>query len=71
MSLKGQDHSDFEGLYFVKEQIELGHVLLLNTNRKSNMESPTTPSHLTLVTLKGYSSCHSNFEGFYVVNGPR
>ena len=45
---------------------ELGHVLLLDTNRKSHMESPTAPSHLTLsdlvrsrsrsLTLKAYMS---------------
>ncbi len=28
-----------------------GHVLLLDTNRKSHMDSPTAPSHLTLGDL--------------------
>ncbi len=27
---------------------ELGYMLLLDTNRKSHMDSPTAPSHLTL-----------------------
>ena len=42
VTLKGrcQGHSGFEGLYLVKE---LGHVLLLDTDRKSHMESPTAP----------------------------
>ena len=42
---------------------ELGYVLLLNTNRKSHMGSPTAPLHLTLgdkvkvaQTLKAYMS---------------
>ncbi len=37
---------------------ELGHVLLLDTNRKSHMESPTAPSYLTLGDLVNQSQCH-------------
>ena len=34
------------------------------------MESPMTLSHLTLVTLKGQSQGHSDFETLYLVKGP-
>ena len=37
MTLKGQGHSDFEGLYLVKEPIKVGHMLLANSNRKPYM----------------------------------
>ena len=30
---------------------ELGHMLLLDTNRKTHMESPTAPSHFNLGEL--------------------
>ncbi len=42
-------------------------MLLLDTNRKSHMESPTAPSHLTLNDLVGQSQGHSDFEGLYFV----
>ncbi len=48
---------------------EVGHVVLLNTNRKSYIESPIAPSYLTLSDLVSQSQGHSNFE--YVVKEPR
>ncbi len=52
VTLKGhcQGHSDFKGL-ISRKGAELGHVLLSDTNRKSNMESPTAPSYFTLGNL--------------------
>ncbi len=43
-------HSDCEALYRVIEQ--LGHMLLLNINKKAYMGSPLVRLHLTIVTLK-------------------
>ncbi len=62
VTLKGQieGHSDFEALYLAKEQ--LGHILLLNINRKGYMGSPLMQLHLTSVTLKCRCQCHSDFE---------
>ena len=51
VNLKGhcQGHSGIKAIS--RKGAELGHVLLLDTNRKSHMESPTAPSHLTLGDL--------------------
>ena len=46
---------------------ELGHVLLLDPNRKSHMESPTAPSHLILSDLVRSKSRSLRLEGLYVV----
>ncbi len=46
---------------------DLGHMLLLNTNRESYMENPLTPSHLTLRNIEGQSHGHSDFEELYLV----
>ncbi len=40
----------FQTLIF-RKGAELGHVLLLGTNRKSHMESPTAQSHFNLGNL--------------------
>ena len=42
---------------------ELGHMLLLNINRKAYMGSPETLLHLT---LKDQSQGHSDFEALYL-----
>ncbi len=41
---------------------ELGHMLLLNINRKAYMGSPLVRLHLTLLTLKGQCQCYSDYE---------
>ncbi len=46
---------------------ELGHMLLLNINRKPYMASPMTLSHLTLNDLESQSQGHSDFEVLYLV----
>ncbi len=46
--LKGHSMSIRFRRLISRKGAELGHVLLLDTNRKSHMESPTAPSHLTL-----------------------
>ena len=67
MTLKGQiqGHVDFEALYLVKEQ--LGHMLLLNINRKTYMGSPMTLSHLDFGLNFTYQG-HSDSEALYLVN---
>ena len=66
--VRGQGHSDFETLYIVFcKGAELGHMLLLNINRKVCMESPLVQLHLTFVNLKGHSQGHFDFEGLYLV----
>ena len=45
---------------------ELGHMLLLNSNRKPYMESPMTLSYLT---LKGQSQDDSDFKALYPAKG--
>ncbi len=47
---------------------ELGHMLLLNINRKTCTSSPLVRLHLTFVTLKG--ECHLDFKGLYLVKAP-
>ena len=49
---------------------ELGHMLLLNINRKVCRGTPLVQLHVTLVTLKGHCHDHSDFEGLYLVKGP-
>ena len=44
---------------------ELGHMLLLNINKKPHMGSPMTLSHLT---LKAQYQGHSDIKGLYLVN---
>ncbi len=47
---------------------ELGHMLLLNINRKAYMESPMTSSHIwPWVTLKGQIQGQSDSEALYLV----
>ncbi len=46
---------------------ELGPVLLLDTNRKSYMQSPTAQSHLTLGDLVRSKSRSVRLEGLYVL----
>ncbi len=46
---------------------ELGHMLLLNVNRKVCMESSMVQLHLTFVNLKGHSQGRSDFERLYPV----
>ena len=70
MTLQGQSqgHSDFEALS--REGAELGHMLLLNINRKACMGSPLVGLHLTFVTLKGHCQGQSDFEALYLVKEP-
>ncbi len=49
LKFKGQDYSSFEVLWLVKGA-ELGHYS--RCNKKSFMESPITPSHLSLSDLE-------------------
>ncbi len=49
---------------------ELGHILLLNINRKAYMGSALAQLHLTLVTLKGQCKFHSDFKSLYLVQEP-
>ncbi len=67
VTLKGQ----CQGLRFWKlislKGAELGHMLLLNINRKAYKESPMTSSHLTLSDLKGLSQGHSGLKALYLV----
>ncbi len=46
---------------------ELGHMLLLNINRKAYMGSQMTLSHLILSDLKRSSSRSLRFEALYIV----
>ena len=50
---------------------ELGHVLLLNTNRKLYMRNSAAPLNLTFeeaacANLKGQSQCHTDFEDLFL-----
>ena len=56
----------FQSLISYKEA-ELGHMLLLNINRKECMESPLVQLHLTFLDLKHRSQGYSDFEGLYLV----
>ena len=51
---ESQDHSDFEALYLVKEQLD--HMLLLDINKKAYIGSPVTLSRLTLGDLERSNS---------------
>ncbi len=61
LDLEWPSHPDFKARHLVKEQV--GHMLLLNINRKAYMGSTLVRLHLTLVTLKGRSS----FKGLYII----
>ena len=70
MTLKGQSQgqcfSDFKAFVFCKGA-KLGHMLLLDTNRKAHMGNPLVWLHLTSVTLKGQCQGHSDLENLYLV----
>ncbi len=63
--IQGQLH--FEALYYHKGA-ELGHMLLLNINRKASMRNLMMWLHFTLVTLKDQCQGHSHFEGLYFMS---
>ncbi len=48
LTLKGQSQDNSHFQFYISERSELGHMLLLNINRKSDMRNPMAPSHLTL-----------------------
>ncbi len=54
-------HSDFERLIISRKESDLGHMLVLNINRKPYMGSPMAISHLTLSDLEGQYQGHSHF----------
>ncbi len=59
----------FRGLIHVSRKgAELGHVLLLNTNREPYMGSPMAPLHLTLSDLE--KSWSFKFETLYLIREP-
>ncbi len=65
VTLKGQCQGHSESKVYICKEAELGHVLLLNTNRKSHMGCPKSPSYLTLSDLVRPSRSD------YVVKEPR
>ncbi len=69
--MKGQTQGqlDLKAPYLAKGA-KLGPMLLLTINRKPYMESPMTPSLLTLSDLKGQTQGHSDFKASYFVNEP-
>ncbi len=50
---------------------ELGHMLVLNINRKASTGSPMTLSHLTLGDLEIQIQGHSDFKALYLVKEQR
>ena len=46
---------------------ELGHMLLLNINRKAYMGSPLKQLHVILVTFKCLCQGHSGVESLYLI----
>ncbi len=61
---QSQGHSDFKALYLAKEQ--LGHILLLNINRKAYMGVYWCDYIWPWVTLKGQYQSHTDFKGLYL-----
>ncbi len=53
-----------------RREAELGHVLLLSTNRKSYIVSPVEQSHLTLGDFERSKSGHSEFKGLDLIMEP-
>ena len=79
MTLSDLERSNSRSLKFwsliSRKGAELGHMLLLNFNRKACILSPKTLSHLTLSDLErsisqvhsSISQVHSDFEALYLV----
>ncbi len=53
------------------KRAELGHILLLNVNKKALWRESIGVITFDLVALKDQCQGHSDFEVFYVINEPR
>ena len=66
---KGQSHAHFD--WISRKRWQIGQILLLPTNRKTDAASPLLQLDLTLAHYNGHGQGHVHFHCEYVTNGKR
>ncbi len=49
------------------EMVRYRHMVIIYINMKPHMESPMTPSHLTLIEFKSQTQGHPDFEALHIL----